>query len=597
MLFFSACSKTVNNEVSKEKVFREFSEWTKPPLYQGNPFGPSNLGIQVFGSVFEGLFDYISIDGTYYPRLARSYENKGNQTIIHLQNNVRWNDGKKFTSKDIWAYYMLLNNKSPITKYLSRIETPDDDTVIFVWSDPQLNTNLKMQYLASDVQGTVQYDYYKKYVDRAVTLLNKGRPAKDVNKNYAFGMEFDSATIKELEDNFMDFINAGPELPLGTGPFKVASVTTSNLILERNPYYWNKKNIKFEKIILSYQNIISGFGPKYATRYADRFEGTPNKDDFNSTMSNKDLIHYMTFDKYSAGVIFNIQKEPFNDINVRKAIIYALDRNKISEAGGNGFGYVTPYATLGMPFTYAKAFTLQEVFNKLTPYTCDTKKAEKLLLSEGWTRGKDGIWRDKNGKIYNFEIYTNGLTYLPSEIAAEQLTKFGFKTKVINNGQDMLKFQNYIDMSSDKIEYVQDIYDPVSILKEFYLGFSGNAAHFTRIDGNLNLSLPGYDGKIVDVGKMLDEMSYMNDDDLKKAVSNLVWIANENVFGIPYYQNVSGFWINEGTIKGYPYPELVKEYHRNVPLQFGEEGKIINEHWYLWQSQARLIVNGVYSPK
>lgn len=109
--------------------------------------------------------------------------------------------------------------------------------------------------------------------------------------------------------------------------------------------------------------------------------------------------------------------------------------------------------------------------------------------------------------------------------------------------------------------------------------------------------MPGYDGKIVDVGKTLNEMPYMNDDDLKKAVSNLVWIANENVFGIPYYQNVSGFWINKGTIKGYPYPELVKEYHRNVPLQFGEEGKIINEHWYLWQSQARLIVNGVYSPK
>ena len=155
-----------------------------------------------------------------------------------------------------------------------------------------------------------------------------------------------------------------------------------------------------------------------------------------------------------------------------------------------------------------------------------------------------------------------------------------------------------IDMASGGVlENAAGIYDPVNMLKQFYEGYPCDAGHFPKTNDVLDLKLPGYDGKIIDVAKTLNEMPYMNDGDMKKAISDLVWIANENAFGVPYYQNTSGIWITTNTVKGYPCADLVKKYNRNIPVQLNNNGKIINEYQLLWQSQARLLVNGSIGPK
>ncbi|SHE46583.1 peptide/nickel transport system substrate-binding protein [Caldanaerobius fijiensis DSM 17918] len=622
-LIFSGCSKASNTasnnktastqysdtpKYNKDRSFRDISSWPKPPLYQGNPFAAGGVGWQAYSTCFEGLFENIAVSGTIYNRLAKSVENKGNETIIKLQPNVKWNDGKPFTSKDVWAYYMI-NNGAAVMKFLTDIETPDDNTIVFKWAEPAPNDRLKIALLAQDMQGTVQYEYYKKYVDRAAELLKNGKPTNDPAKKGAFGKEYDQKTNDELNKNWQEFTKAGPKLPLGTGPFMVKSVTASDMILVKNPYYWRAKNVKFDKIILK-QVDQAGAWAMLKAGQLDRFDGTPNKDILENMLNtNKDLAHYMTLDNASAGFVFNIQKPPFNDVKFRRALMYVFDKQKIKDVG-NYYGTTTEYSTIGMPFSYSKEWVTQDIMDKMTKFTYDPAKAEELLKQDGWTKGSDGIWRDKNGKQYNFVIATDSTAFQfvnPSEVAAEQLTKFGFPTKLMAVDPSMFYTNaqypnNKYDMSSSWIENSWGLYSPYGALSGFYWGFASSAGNFPRYKtgpkaGQLNMVLPGPDGQPVDIDKTLKEMLFMSDEDQKKVGSVLAWIANENAFGLPYYQNVSGFWLNIKRIKGYPLPDLVKKYNRNVPLQTDPENvKILDDHWYLWVGQGKQFSDGTYAP-
>lgn len=62
------------------------------------------------------------------------YENQGADTRIYLKKDVKWNDGKPFSSKDvICTYYLGYAAGSPMWNYGKSIETPDDYTVIIHW--------------------------------------------------------------------------------------------------------------------------------------------------------------------------------------------------------------------------------------------------------------------------------------------------------------------------------------------------------------------------------------------------------------------------------------------------------------------------------
>ncbi|WP_073344123.1 hypothetical protein [Caldanaerobius fijiensis] len=129
-------------------------------------------------------------------------------------------------------------------------------------------------------------------------------------------------------------------------------------------------------------------------------------------------------------------------------------------------------------------------------------------------------------------------------------------------------------MSAEWIDVTWGYNYPWWPLSNFYWGFPSNAGNFPRIQsgpnkGKLNMVLPGPDGKPVDVDKVLNEMLYMSEDDVKKAASDLVWIANENAFGLDWFQNVTGTWFNMKTTKmakGWPMQDQIQKYNRDMPL-------------------------------
>jgi len=94
---------------------------------------------------------------------------------------------------------------------------------------------------------------------------------------------------------------------------------------------------------------------------------------------------------------FNLRREPFNDIRVRKAINYAIDKQEIIDGVylGLGLNIASPY----------KPGTRWSNPN-LAPYSYQPKKALALLAEAGYKKNADGLL-ERNGRVLSFEIITN----------------------------------------------------------------------------------------------------------------------------------------------------------------------------------------------
>lgn len=95
---------------------------------------------------------------------------------------------------------------------------------------------------------------------------------------------------------------------------------------------------------------------------------------------------------------FNLKHKPFDDIRVRKAINYAVDKQELIDGVLLGLG--EPVASPYKPGT-------RWANPELQPYPYDPEKARELLRSAGFEDSdSDGIL-DRNGKPFAFEIITN----------------------------------------------------------------------------------------------------------------------------------------------------------------------------------------------
>ena len=109
---------------------------------------------------------------------------------------------------------------------------------------------------------------------------------------------------------------------------------------------------------------------------------------------------------------------------------------------------------------------------------------------------------------------------------------------------------------------------------------------------------PDYNGEDTDIEGLLKTMLSMSDEEMVNAASRIAYITNENVFSIAFFQNSSGYWLNQNDIEGLPLPDKIEPSGRNVMLpEDPEELSIINDHWYIWVAEGLVISNGTYQAK
>jgi peptide/nickel transport system substrate-binding protein len=95
---------------------------------------------------------------------------------------------------------------------------------------------------------------------------------------------------------------------------------------------------------------------------------------------------------------FNLKHKPFDDVRVRRAINYAIDKQEIIDGVYLGLGI-----NIASPYKPGTRWSNPA----LTPYPYDPAKARSLLKEAGFTDSNgDGIL-ERDGKPFSFEIITN----------------------------------------------------------------------------------------------------------------------------------------------------------------------------------------------
>jgi peptide/nickel transport system substrate-binding protein len=191
-----------------------------------------------------------------------------------------------------------------------------------------------------------------------------------------------------------------PSRVVGSGPFKFVEINEGEgtTTMVRNDDYWDKVPA-VETVIFQVWPDDTAVTEALRSGDLDMLMDPVQAADVESLQAEED-IEVEIYPSYQFGFFgYNLDPEKtplFQDVEVRQALIYALDRQAMVDSILLGYGEVAN----GTQPTLSEAYA-PELIN--TVYNYDVDKANELLDAAGWVMGSDGI-REKDGNKLSFEI-------------------------------------------------------------------------------------------------------------------------------------------------------------------------------------------------
>ena len=296
---------------------------------------PTDFSTTVELGVLNQIYDtllYYSPDGTKdpEPRIAESYEisDDGLDYTFHLRDDVTFHDGTPVTADDVVfsiELYKASEYQGSQISMLSSVEATDEHTVVCHLDAPY---SPFLQGICSPMIASKAY-------------------------------------YESSED---DFVNN----PIGTGPYKfVSRAKGSNIKLEANEDYYRGapeiKEVTFEVIPDSSTKAIALQTGE--VNFAEIDSATKPQLEANPAIT----IAEVPTSAFSY-IAMNTEKEPFNDVKVRQAINYAIDRDNLVAVCYDGEAEVNSNICAKERFGYS---------GDQFQYTYDPEKAKALLAEAG----------------------------------------------------------------------------------------------------------------------------------------------------------------------------------------------------------------------
>ncbi len=527
--------------------------WPMPPGYHGNPFGPGGVG-SCYRFIHEPLYYYIPGNASFLPALAVSVEDKGKVLVVHLRKNVTWHDGKPFTSKDVkttWALVgALWSNKA--WRYIDKIETPDDYTVNF-YLTRTVSPLLKITILT---QPIVAADHlFGKWTDKALNVVSLMKQIWDLQ-----------AAGKEVPKDLMDKYNNlktpllkevqafKPGKPTGTGAFMLDKVTTSVLVLKKFDNHWatNKIMVGTVRILRWTSNEV--VWAYHMARKIDASHAAATPDVVKQLLNDPNLHFMLTSDLSQFAIAFNTRVAPFNDINFRKAIAYAIDRKKMREVG-NYYAMDEVYAHGVLPSMQSQ-WLPNDVLAKLTKYEYNPSKAEAILKAAGYKKGSDGYWRTPDGKTINIEVtcpagYSDWVLALDELV--RQLNSFGIKAESRPIPNPVFWSRAHAGKLGMHLNWFCSWAGTGDPYTGYYDLYYGDRSKDTGVPANKTFDTPW--GKAVP-SQLVDQLLIEKDPAKRKEIVwKLAYITNEYLWEIPWAEKrIQIYYLDGVRVTGWPLP-------------------------------------------
>ncbi|MCM8814564.1 MAG: ABC transporter substrate-binding protein [Candidatus Omnitrophica bacterium] len=344
----------------------------------------------ITGFIFEGLTATDGITQQVKPNLAVSWkiDSTGKIWTFYLRKDVYWNDGIQFTARDVkFTFERLIFNPDIPTSSRDvfsidgkpiKIEVVDRFVVRFILPERFA------PFLRLMGQEILPEHKYKKIVDR---------------KEFSFAMGLDS----------------NPNDIVGTGPFMLEDFRPGEwVILKKNKRYWKKdadghdlpyidriiiltipdQNLALLKFKKGELDMISLRPQDYLLLIREK---PPDVKIFNVGPSLGS--EFLVFNQNLESPIVEYKKQWFRNINFRKAVSCAIDRQTIIN---------NIFAGLGHPLYGPVNESVPEFYNdRIKKFHYDLKQAEKYLAEAGFRKASDGLLYDPYGNQVSFSLITN----------------------------------------------------------------------------------------------------------------------------------------------------------------------------------------------
>lgn len=308
------------------------------------PFGVTTTSTeQVHNLIYESLVDWDK-DLNIIPALATSWEVKDNKTyVFHLRKGVTFHSGKPFTAADVkYSFEMQAKPPAPgsVTAFLPKIATVDvidPYTVQFNMSQPD-----------GSVLGYCAWLAYSFIVPNNFYTTNKAGSTAD-----------------------------------GTGAFKLDEyVPNDHLSLSRNEKYWNPKYPYLDSLTLK---VLPDLQSTVTALQSKAIDGASIDSDTALTLKTNPDIQVQS----GASAAFREMEisikgdgKPWDDVRVRQAVNFAIDRDKIIQ---NVYGGNAEY-TSKIPPSYG-SWPISQSELKSTYEKFDLAKAQALMKNAGYEKG------------------------------------------------------------------------------------------------------------------------------------------------------------------------------------------------------------------
>ena len=416
-----------------ETLYTSGSAYSPPVNWNPLDTGAYATGTQ--GLIYEPLYLYDPVKGSYVPWLATGDEQsgwQGNKYVINVRSGVKWSDGQDMTAADV-AYSINLAVKNSADPYSANVATVDTATA----SGNTVTVTFK---------GTPGYTDFTTYLWKAPVLpehiwskLSASQIATDANKN-----------------------------PVGTGPMTLDTANTQEVAYQTKSDWWGTSalgmSFKFKYLV----DVVNGSNSQelgqlnsgnidWSNNYLPGINMLASAQGGNSGYTLKfyyDKSPYML----SGNTVWlepNTTKAPMNNVNFRKALAAALNPQAIAQAVYGGIA--APSTPTGLLPTL-KPFIDQSVVSQ-NATTYDPNKAKTLLQQSGY-----------NGRTLTLEAPQGWSDWNSAQqVIAQELNAVGIKVSVtmpssnqrtadLTNGNYDLALDNNAGLDSSPWSYFQRVY-------------------------------------------------------------------------------------------------------------------------------------------
>ena len=325
-------------------------------------------------ALFEGLTDYDPQTLAPIPAVATRWESShdGRVWTFYLRDNARWSNGEKVTAADFvrsWQRTLKIGPLAPHTELLANIEgatasAPPPETLVQPQA-PEQPQEKPPQFGAEAVNDHVL----------RVTLQHADNsfPALVAHPVFRPVKLPDADHTKRIESHEL----------ISNGAFQLSAAEADRVRLERARTYWDGDSVSLDRVTFVNTSNPEDALSAYRAGEVDAVTNAPFE-----PLALKLLAPYKDFRRSTYGAltyyVFNIDREPFDDVRVREALALAIDRERVSR---DDLGGATEPAGRFLPDAMSGE---KPVVEKTELLDHDINQARQLLSDAGYPDG-DGF--------------------------------------------------------------------------------------------------------------------------------------------------------------------------------------------------------------